>query len=369
MGCRKITYHEQEPLSENWKIFVDGLEKTASGSKICKDYYAFGSKLPGRYSGGNDYRYGFQGQETDGEIKGEGNHISFKYRGYDPRIGRMWSIDPMAKKYPFYSPYAFSGNRVIDAFDLEGLQPTRQPQGRQGVDYFPITEGTARNLQSQVDGGKPLVSRPFECPTGDCTGFNFFLLRPKLNVSTATTVNPATPPAGGAPNVTAIAAQINFNPNAATFAAGGVGQVNNVAAQAQPTTSTVPIGDPTTNRTLASARNSENLTTKTFTDITNQQVQTTTSTSIVTVGFSTVLPNNAANAALITARFNAISGQLQSQGISAANIVQGATNFGAARGTLPNNNQVNFNVATTTATGTGTQPTPTTTTEAQTFQE
>ena len=31
MGCQKITYHEQEPLGENWKIFVDGLEETASG--------------------------------------------------------------------------------------------------------------------------------------------------------------------------------------------------------------------------------------------------------------------------------------------------------------------------------------------------
>ncbi|HRN36985.1 MAG TPA: hypothetical protein PLL18_08740 [Flavobacteriales bacterium] len=42
---------------------------------------------------------------------------------HDPRAGRFWSIDPLAFKYPFYSPYAFSGNRVIDMIELEGLEP------------------------------------------------------------------------------------------------------------------------------------------------------------------------------------------------------------------------------------------------------
>jgi RHS repeat-associated protein len=72
-----------------------------------------------------DYTYGFQGQEKDDEVKGNGNHINFKYRGYDPRVGRFWSIDPLARKYPFYSPYAFSGNRVIDRVELEGLEPAK----------------------------------------------------------------------------------------------------------------------------------------------------------------------------------------------------------------------------------------------------
>jgi len=42
---------------------------------------------------------------------------------HDPRIGRFFAIDPLSPKYPFYSTYAFSGNRVIDAVELEGLEP------------------------------------------------------------------------------------------------------------------------------------------------------------------------------------------------------------------------------------------------------
>lgn len=69
------------------------------------------------------YRYGFQNQEMDDEIKGEGNSINFEYRMHDPRIGRFFAVDPLEKEYPHYSPYAFSGNRVIDMIELEGLEP------------------------------------------------------------------------------------------------------------------------------------------------------------------------------------------------------------------------------------------------------
>lgn len=69
------------------------------------------------------YRYGFQAQEKDDEIKGSGNSLNYKYRMHDPRIGRFFAIDPMYREYPFYSPYAFCGNRVIDCFEMEGLQP------------------------------------------------------------------------------------------------------------------------------------------------------------------------------------------------------------------------------------------------------
>gem|GEM_PF-5074890 len=69
-------------------------------------------------------RYGFQGQEMDDEVKGEGNSVNYKYRMHDSRVGRFFAVDPLAREYPFYSPYAFSGNRVIDAVELEGLEPS-----------------------------------------------------------------------------------------------------------------------------------------------------------------------------------------------------------------------------------------------------
>jgi RHS repeat-associated protein len=87
-----------------------------------QDHYPFGSIMPGRSFSSDSYRFGFQGQEQDDEVKGTGNHIHFTFRGYDSRTGKMWSVDPLAPEYPWNSPYAFSENRVIDAVELEGLE-------------------------------------------------------------------------------------------------------------------------------------------------------------------------------------------------------------------------------------------------------
>jgi len=74
------------------------------------------------FRGAVSYRFGFQGQEQDNEIKGEGNSINFRYRVNDPRLGRFFSIDPLAADYPWNSPYAFSENRLVDKIELEGLE-------------------------------------------------------------------------------------------------------------------------------------------------------------------------------------------------------------------------------------------------------
>jgi RHS repeat-associated protein len=72
----------------------------------------------------NFYRYGFQGQEKDDEIKGsEGNSYEFDLRFYDPRIGRFLSLDPDKKLYPDFSPYLFAANSPLVLIDEMGRGP------------------------------------------------------------------------------------------------------------------------------------------------------------------------------------------------------------------------------------------------------
>jgi RHS repeat-associated protein len=66
------------------------------------------------------YRYSFQDQEKDKEFWG--GAVSYKYRVEDPRLGRFFSVDPLAPKYAYNSPYAFSENRVLASVELEGLE-------------------------------------------------------------------------------------------------------------------------------------------------------------------------------------------------------------------------------------------------------
>jgi RHS repeat-associated protein len=88
------------------------------------DYYPFGMGIKEREwkDSSFGYRFGFNGQEKDDEVKGSGNSLSFKYRIYDPRLGRFLSVDPLFASYPWNSTYAFAENRPIDGIDLEGTE-------------------------------------------------------------------------------------------------------------------------------------------------------------------------------------------------------------------------------------------------------
>jgi RHS repeat-associated protein len=98
--------------------------------------------LPNRHGSSDKYRYGFQGQELDNEIKGEGNSVNYKYRMHDPRVGRFFAEDPLFKEYPWNSPYAFSENFVIAGTEMEGLETT-----------WKIEEGQAVAQDGPIAGG------------------------------------------------------------------------------------------------------------------------------------------------------------------------------------------------------------------------
>lgn len=73
-----------------------------------------------------EYRFGFQSQEKDDEIFGStGSFLNFTYRGYDSRIVRFWSPDPVAKNFPWNSSYAFCEDSPIGYIELEGLEKVR----------------------------------------------------------------------------------------------------------------------------------------------------------------------------------------------------------------------------------------------------
>jgi RHS repeat-associated protein len=84
------------------------------------DYSPFGVLLDGRSMQKMGYRYSFQGQEHDDEVKGEGNSLNFNYRMHDPRVGRWLSLDPEFEMFPDLSPYSGMANNPILVIDIEG---------------------------------------------------------------------------------------------------------------------------------------------------------------------------------------------------------------------------------------------------------
>ena len=84
------------------------------------DYYPFGFPMPKRF-GRTLYRYGFNGQEKDNEIYGDGQSYNFGARLYDSRLGSWWNVDPELN--PSLSPYIFSNNNPILFMDPNGEDP------------------------------------------------------------------------------------------------------------------------------------------------------------------------------------------------------------------------------------------------------
>ncbi len=84
--------------------------------------YPFGMPQPGRAWDSVLYRYGFNGMETDPEIKeGRDQHYTTFFRQYDPRLGRWWSHDPV--KQMGESPYAAMFNNPVMFSDPLGNDP------------------------------------------------------------------------------------------------------------------------------------------------------------------------------------------------------------------------------------------------------
>ena len=115
------------------------------------DFYPFGLAFGGEStisifgSLSPNYLYAFQGQERQQETGWD----SFKWRNYDPSMGRFFNIDPLAEKYNTWTPYSFSGNRVIDARELEGLEPVEIKKTTKNLVI--VNQGWVR--QSPPNGG------------------------------------------------------------------------------------------------------------------------------------------------------------------------------------------------------------------------
>ena len=96
MGCLKLTYRETYTAL---KVVRGGLYGVEKG---CADAY----------------RYGFNGKENDVETGTQ----DYGMRIYNPGIAKFLSVDPLASKFAFYSPYQYAGNKPIGAIDLDGLE-------------------------------------------------------------------------------------------------------------------------------------------------------------------------------------------------------------------------------------------------------
>ncbi len=85
-----------------------------------RDYYPYGLEMPGRsFVSGTKAKENFTGHELDAES----GLIYTGARFYMPNIGRWASVDPVADKYPGWSPYNYVLNNPLGLVDPDGRAP------------------------------------------------------------------------------------------------------------------------------------------------------------------------------------------------------------------------------------------------------
>jgi len=102
---------------------------------------------------GDFYRYGFNGKLKDNEWAGIGNSYDYGFRMEDTRVARFRSVDPLTKKYPWYTPFQFAGDNPIKYIDLDGLEPANNPKDPANQDNRNPTT-TVNAIYDQSGGDK-----------------------------------------------------------------------------------------------------------------------------------------------------------------------------------------------------------------------
>ena len=125
------------------------------GIRNISDYSPFGVLLPERTVENKFYRYGYQGSESDDEVKGAKNSYTTEYRQLDPRIGRWLSIDPVIQ--PWQSPYCSMDNNPIWLNDVKGDKGESTHIDEKGKVIAVFNDGDNGIYQhgQNADGGTP----------------------------------------------------------------------------------------------------------------------------------------------------------------------------------------------------------------------
>ncbi|MET6997735.1 DUF6443 domain-containing protein [Chitinophaga defluvii] len=161
-------------------VFFDNLMVTQANGPLLEEthYYPFGLTMAGISSKSitqlENKKEKFQGQPLDDDL--DLNWYGFKWRNHDPQIGRFIEIDPLASKYEYNSPYAFSENKITSHIELEGLESLPINQNSNPFSYMAVGFGqmfeTAANAIDNIFtfGSKTKVEVPISAVnTGNVT--------------------------------------------------------------------------------------------------------------------------------------------------------------------------------------------------------
>ena len=176
LACSEFGYVDKEQSNMRFHFVKDHLGSIRQvidqdgNISSARDYYPYGSILR-EYNNGQEERFMFTEKERDKET----NFDYFSQRdGFarckvwslprsgDSDIGRWTTIDPLADKYPGWSPYAYTLDNPLNYFDPDG----KYVVSSDGRNVYRVT--LAQNtIQSTLSYVAPVSAAAIKYATGD----------------------------------------------------------------------------------------------------------------------------------------------------------------------------------------------------------
>ncbi len=146
-------------------MFFDNLTIHHNRGPILEEthYYPFGLTMTGISDQAilkPENRFKYDGIELNHKEFSDGpgwEMYGYIHRGYEPQLGRFISVDGLATKFPWWTPYQFAGDMPTKYVDLDGMEPASyDPQTQSIYQANAIYHGSDR-LNYQVPEGNVIV--------------------------------------------------------------------------------------------------------------------------------------------------------------------------------------------------------------------
>jgi RHS repeat-associated protein len=119
------------------------------------EYIPFGEVFVDQHTSSDAHPYKFNGKELDEET----GYYYFGARYYDPRLSLWNSVDPLAGKFPAWSPYAFTFHNPVRYNDPDGREPDAVINAISGLGYVKVardyfegfTQSTSYSFDNKPD--------------------------------------------------------------------------------------------------------------------------------------------------------------------------------------------------------------------------
>lgn len=120
------------------------------------EYTAFGESFVDEHITSDSMPYLFNAKELDAET----GLYFYGARYYDPRVSMWLSVDPMAEKYPDWSPYNYTLLNPVKFVDPDGRQSKNKVHNEQNVTNTGIKTSTTIGYRQESNDGKSVTYGP-----------------------------------------------------------------------------------------------------------------------------------------------------------------------------------------------------------------